>query len=52
MGHGLKKAECLIFYKMLVLVLGFGFLFPDKYPFIICGLFLLVLWCFTKGYAL
>lgn len=34
------------------LVLGFGFLFPDKYSFVICGLLLVVFWCFTKGYAL
>lgn len=45
-----KQCVCLVFYK--VLVLGFGFLFPDKYSFIVCGLFFSVFWCFTKGYAL
>lgn len=51
MGHVWRKQSvCLVFCKMLVL--GFGFLFHDKYSFIVCGLFFFRFWCFTKGYAL
>lgn len=46
-----KQSVCLVFYKMLGLVLGFGFFLLDKCSFIVvvsCGLFLLVFLVFYK----